>query len=172
MIAIYFFIAWILAILQYSVLTFWPVLQYISPLLLVALFVTVAHKHSQSIFIVLWCGLILDWYSSTPLGFNVFIFGIIWLIVIFTMRRFFTNLSLLSGLSMMVISVTIFRFLTWLLVLILNALNIIPVRIIINSGWLIFGLWMVAVNCLLFMIIFIGANRISKIFNFAFINKR
>lgn len=171
-IVLYFIVTWILAIVHYSFLIFWPVIQHLLPLSILALFATVAHRSGISFVITIWCGLMLDWYSATFLGFNVMIFAVIWLIMVFTMKRFFTNLSLLSGVAMMVLSVILFRYLSWMLIIILNAMNVMPVRIIASTSWLTNSLWMILLNSLLFGILFLGANKISRIFNFAFINKR
>lgn len=171
-IAVYIVLGWILTTAQYSLFVFWPVLQYIMPALVLALFATVAHRAIISFTIVVICGLMLDFYSSAVFGMNILIFAIIWLIIIFTMRRFFTNLSLLSGIAMMALSVVIFRLLTWFFILLLNAIHLMPIRIMITTGWLVDGLWMILVNCLIFSVIFVAVNRISKVFNFAFINKR
>lgn len=171
-IAAYFIVALVMAVIQYSFLAFWPATHYVMPLLIIALFATVAHRPAVSFAVVAWCGLMLDWYSSTVIGFNVLVLCLTWLIIIFTMKRFFTNLSLLSGLAMMALSVILFRFMSWIFIMILNALNFLPVRIIADKDWLISGLWMALINSALFGILFFGANRISRIFNFAFINKR
>jgi|GEM_PF-6041142 len=171
-IAAYFLVAWILAVLQYSFLAFWPGLQYLMPLLVLSLFATVAHRPAVSLAVVVWCGIMIDWYSSAVTGVNVLIFLIIWLVVTITMRRFFTNLSLLSGVAMMILSVVMYRLLCWIIIVILNALNYLPVRVMISRHWLDAGLWMILINGVIFGILFFGANRISRIFNFAFINKR
>lgn len=171
-IAFYIVLGLILTTAQYSFFVFWPVLQYVMPALVLALFATVAHRTAVSFAIVVICGLIFDFYSSAVFGMNILIFAIIWLIIIFTMRRFFTNLSLLSGIAMMALSVLMFRLFTWFFILLLNAFHLMPIRIMISTGWLVDGLWMILINSLIFSIIFVAVNRISKVFNFAFINKR